>query len=159
MASNIKNPPALNETISYENWEKSVELWKLVTNLTAEQQGAALVLALSGKDKDTALELSVNDIKSADGVKKILEKLGKIYKKDAVDQAYEAFEVFIYFKRDQNMSVSDFISEFERKFHKAKDHGCTLSDEILGFFLLNQAQLSPDHKKLVRATITNLLFE
>ena len=155
MASSTYNPPPLDES-SYDNWEKSIQLWQLITSLKPEKQGPAVVLALKGKAYEAALELEVSEIGSADGVKKILEKLAKIYKKDTVDQAYEAFEKFIYFQRSSSMSIIDFITEFEARLTKAKQHGCVLSDSIQGFFLLNQAQLSPDHKKLVRATITKL---
>ena len=76
--ANIKNPPIFLEDSSYESWEKSVKLWQLVTNLKAEQQGPALVLALTGKAKDIVLELEIDVLKSAQGVKTILEKLQEI---------------------------------------------------------------------------------
>ena len=54
--------------------------------------------------------------------------------------------------------MNEYVNEFERRYHKAKEHGCVLSPSILGFFLLNQCQLSDDHKKLIKATITELEF-
>ena len=140
-------------------WEKKVELWQTVTDLKKEQQGAALVLALNSKAQDQVLELDMTEIKAADGVSKIMEKLGKIYKKDDVDSAYEAFESFIYFKRPQDMKVSDFVIEFDKRHIKAKQHGCELSKSILGFLLLNQAQLGTEKKELIKATINKLEFE
>ena len=159
MASNIKNPPLLEECANYESWEKSLELWQLITTLKPEQQGPAVALSLTGKAKESALEISIDELKSATGVNKILEKLGKIYKKDSVDSAYEAFESFIKFRRDPSMSIPKYIVEFEALYNKAKVHGCQLSSEILAYFLLNQAKLSDDHMKLVRATITKLDVE
>ena len=159
MSNNIKNPPSLNNYSSYETWEKALHFWTLVTDLKAEQRGPALVLTLTGKAQEAALELPQDDISKADGVKRILAKLAPIYKKDSVDTAYEAFEAFIYFKRDEEKSMNEFITEFERRLNKAKQHGCELSQSILGFFLLNQAQLTEENKRLVRATITKLEFE
>ena len=159
MTSNIKNPPGLEKSSSYEQWEMSLKMWQLVTDLKLEQQGPAVFLSLSGKAKDAVYDLGVENIKSAQGVDKILEVLGKIYKKDEVDTAYEAFESFINFRREENMNISQFINEFERRYNKAKPHGCELSKGILGYFLLNQANLSPENKKLVRATITKLDLE
>ena len=158
-SNNPKNPPVLDENTSYENWIKALKLWQLITELKPEKQGPALVLSLSGKAREIVFELSVEEISGEGGVKKITDKLDKIYKKDTVDSAYEAFEAFIYFKREQNMEIINFITEFERRFNKAKLHGCELSPSILGFFLLNQAQLSDDHKKLIRATISKLDFD
>ena len=152
MASNIKNPPTFDSNGNFENWEKSLKLWQLVTNLTAEKQGPAIVLALSGKARDLALELTVEQIGGATGVELILEKLRKVYKKDSIDSAYEAFEKFIYYQKEENVSMSQFINEFEARYNKAKTHGCELSSSILAFFLLDRAKLSKEHQQLIRAS-------
>ena len=157
--SNPRNPPILDSSTTFENWEMLVELWQAVTDLKAEKQGPALVLALSHKAREAALEIPMTDIKSSNGVELIKQKLGKIYKKDSVDSAYEAFESFIHFKRDSETTMSDFISEFERKHAKAKAHGFDLSTSVLAFFLLNQAQLEEEKKQLIKATITKLEYE
>ena len=57
------------------------------------------------------------------------------------------------------MKIPSFITEFERKLNKAKSHGCELSDGILAFLLLDNAQLAEDTKKLVRATLQDLKYE
>ena len=77
MAGNVKNPPPLIAGGNYENWEKSLQLWQLVTELSVEKQGPALVLALTGKAKEAVLELSVAEISSATGIQKILEKISR----------------------------------------------------------------------------------
>ena len=56
------------------------------------------------------------------------------------------------------MTVVSIINEFERRLNKAKTHGCELSSSVLAFFLLNQAQLSVENKKLIRATVSKLDF-
>ena len=158
-SSNIKTPPTLDQHKDYESWEKSFKLWQLVTDLKPEKQGPALALALTGKARDVALELSVDDMSKDDGVSKIMQKLRAVYKKDSVDSAYEAFEKFIYFKRPDEMQIAAFITEFERKLNKAKSHGCILSENILAFLLLDQANLADTNKKLVRATLEKLEYE
>ena len=158
-SSNVKNPPVFDSNTTYENWEKSLKIWQLVTDLPPEKQGPALVLALKGKAREAVLELSIDDIKSKEGIDNILIKLSKIYKKDTLDASYEAFEKFIFFKRDDSMSITSFVNEFERRHNLAKTHGCEISSNILAFFLLNQANLSEEHKKLVKATISQLEFE
>ena len=156
---NPKNPPSLKDSSSFETWEKLVELWQAVTELKVEKQGPALVLALPPKAREAVLELQMSEIKGTTGVQLIIEKLATIYKKDKVDSAYEAFENFIYFKRKSDVKMADFISEFERRHVKAKTHGCELSSSVLGFFLLNQAQLEEEKKQLIKATLTKLDYE
>ena len=123
-----------------------------------EKRGPALILAISGKAQEIVLELSLDEIKAAEGVETILNKLRSIYRKDSVDTAYEAFEKFIYFTREGSMTISEYINEFERRYNKAKVHGCELSSSIRAFYLLNQAKLSEEHKKLIRATLNVLDF-
>ena len=159
MTNNMKNPPTLQESSSFEAWEKAINLWTLVTDVKKEKQGASVVLSLTGKARDQVLELPFTDINCEDGVKNILKKLGSLYKKDTVDTAYETFERFIYFGRDTNKSMSTFINEFESRYNKAKDHSFELGDSSLAFFLLNQAKLSDENKKLIRATITKFEYE
>ena len=93
--ANIKNPPILNENTNYESWERSLDLWELVTDLPVEKRGPAVVLSLNARDKEKVLELTTVQLTSAVGIKLIKDKLATIYKKDSVDQAYETFEKFI----------------------------------------------------------------
>ena len=57
------------------------------------------------------------------------------------------------------MKVSDFAVEFDKRHLRAKQHGCDLSKSILGFLLLNQAQLGTEKKELIKATIDKLEFD
>ena len=144
---------------TFELWEKKVELWQAVTDLKKEQQGPALVLALTEKAQDEVLDIPISNIKSNEGVSLIVAKLAKIYKKDTIDSAYDAFEEFIYFKRPEEMKIQTYVCEFEKRHSKAKRHGCELSKSILAFFLLNQAQLTIEKKNLIKATIDKLEYE
>ena len=148
----------LQESSSFEAWEKALSLWTLVTDVDKSKQAANVVLSLTGKDRDKVLELPVDQINCDNGVENIIAHLGKVYKKDTVDMAYEAFEKFIYYRRESNASMSDYINEFETRYHKAKEHKFEIGGSSLAFFLLNQAKLSEDHKKLIRATLTKFDF-
>ena len=55
--------------------------------------------------------------------------------------------------------MSEYINEFERKYNKSKSHGSLMSPDILAYHLLNSANISDEHKKLARATTTNLTFD
>ena len=101
--SSFKTQPTLDKNDSFENWEKSVRIWELVTDVPAVKRGAALLMVLTGKDRDVAHELSIAEINCTEELVKILDKLGKIYKKDQVDTAFEIFESFIRYKRDSNV--------------------------------------------------------
>ena len=57
------------------------------------------------------------------------------------------------------MNMSTYISEFEKRYNKSKSEGFELSTGPLAYFLLNQARISDDHNKLIRATLTKMDFE
>ena len=155
-SKNIKNPPLLSASPSFEQWEKAMKYWQAVTDLPKAKQGPAVTLSLSGKALEAAMELDFDEVSAEDGVVKVMDRLRSIYAKDEVEAAYEAFDNFIHFKRNENSSMAEFITAFELKYSKAKSHGFELSESSQGFFLLNQAGLTEDHRKLVRATISSL---
>ena len=60
MASkNIKNPPNLDSSPSFEHWEKALKYWQAVTDLDVKKQGPAVTLSLTGKALEAAMELNI----------------------------------------------------------------------------------------------------
>ena len=57
------------------------------------------------------------------------------------------------------MSITDFINEFERMYHKLKQHKLELPDGVLAYRLLKSAHLSEQHEQLARATLTELTYD
>ena len=69
MASdNIKTPPALTKSSTYECWLKELKIWQAFTNLPKTKQGPAVFLSLEGKAREAILELEVDEISSENGV-------------------------------------------------------------------------------------------
>ena len=54
--------------MTYELWKKQLKLWQICCRLDKNQQASELILSLSGKAREAALELD-------DGVEKVLTKL------------------------------------------------------------------------------------
>ena len=98
MAKSFKNPPKLEQFDNYESWERSLKLWRMATDLPKAKQGIAVALSLTGKARDTVVELDLDDINSDNGLDLVIAELDKIHKKDNIDTAYEAFEKFINFR-------------------------------------------------------------
>ena len=57
------------------------------------------------------------------------------------------------------MNISNYIIEFERLYNKIKNFNMTLPDGVLAYKFLNNANVSEQHKQLVRATLTVLKYE
>ena len=58
-----------------------ITIWQELTTLELEKQGPAIVLSLEGEAQDTVLGLEPNQITDRNGVKTIIDRLNKIYKK------------------------------------------------------------------------------
>ena len=88
------NPPHFNNDISYTDWKKEIEIWQIATSIKEEKQGAAIFLSLTGKSREAVLELTTDEIKGNDGVKKVIQKLDELWKEDDKKQAFNAYESF-----------------------------------------------------------------
>ena len=157
--SNYQAPPVFKEDMSYEAWKKELAIWTTFTDLDKKKQGPAIFLSLNGKPRASVLELDVGIISGDKGVEAILERLGKLYLKDRHQTAYLAYEAFEKFQRPVAMSMTNFINEFERMYHKLKQHKMELPDGVLAYRLLKSAHLSEQHEQLARATLTELTYE
>ena len=149
----FKTPPALSKSSSYENWLKEIKVWQKLTELDVRKQGPAILLSLEGKAKDSVLELDIDDIAKDGGVLIIIAKLDKLYLKDKAQTAYEAYDKFEKFQRSSDMSIKDFVYEFERLHAKTTSYGSSMSSDILAYRLLKSANISNSHQQLIRATI------
>ena len=57
------------------------------------------------------------------------------------------------------MSITNYIIEFECLHNKIKNFNMALSDGVLVFKFLNNANISEQHKQLVHANLTQLKYK
>ena len=63
-----------------------IKIWRTYTDLPKERQGAVIFLSLKGEAQDAVLELGEGEISSETGVKNIIDRLDKLFKKDGTLQ-------------------------------------------------------------------------
>ena len=148
--SSYKNPPKLNEDMQYEAWVKEVNLWSLCCKLEKEEQGPALALSLSGHARQAAMDIDTNLMKSADGLQAVINKLDGLYLKDVNQRIYVALKTFERFRRTDEVSMDDYLNQFDLRYNKLKAHGIILPDIVLGYRMLESANLSQSRNELVR---------
>ena len=153
MSSNFKkSPPVLSKCASYEDYKKLLELWTKFTSLDKSEQGTAVLLSLEGKAQEAVLELETTDISADNGVENIIQRLDKIYLQDTLIKKYEALDSFENYKRPSDVSVSAYILEFDKRYLRTKNLGTQMSDDLLAYRLLRNANLGDQYTKLVKAT-------
>ena len=88
--SNVKNPPKLSVSKSYDDWVKLVEIWRDFTSVEKPKQALAVVLSLEGKAQEAALEIPKEDLAKDNGVDLVITRLDKIYKKDTLSEKFSS---------------------------------------------------------------------
>ena len=89
-----KEPPKLDDGDDYDEWAREIDIWRIVTDVSEEKQGAAIYLSLEGKARQCCKSIEVAKLKGKDGVKILLDKLKDLYAKDSEQLAFQAYEEF-----------------------------------------------------------------
>ena len=88
----------------------------------------------------------------------IITRPNHLIKKYSTITKYQAFNLFLTFKRPSTMSIQVFLNEFNKHLFKTKTYGTTMLDYILAYQLLKSANLSTHHEELIKATIPDLQY-
>ena len=155
------NPPELTPSTSYNQWKRDVRIWQLGTSVTETKQAARAILRMTGKVREYASRISVDELKKEEGLDLLILELDKYFKKDATQEVFLAIEELENFRRD-NMTITEYIEEFTRLTGRVKellDNKDPYDDGVLAYRILKQASLSEQDQKLVRATVTKLTLD
>ena len=160
MSKFIEPPSFISETKSYETYERDLKRWAKLTNVDETKQALMVVHYLDGdpsgiKDK---IDAEIEDVKlqCKEGITNLLEFLKKVYQKDSLADGFNKYISFGKLRRSPNTSIQEFIPEWNAAYKKAVNIGCSLSDKVLTFMLLDAANLSNIEKNLV---LTGVKYE
>ena len=155
---NYKIPPSLGPDTNYETWKNELEIWKLVTDVKTEKQALAVTLSLTGQARAKALEIDATQLNSRDGMNILLTALDTLFLQDEVDLAYTAYSDFERLRKEEDMSMSDFIIEYERRYNICRKYKMDYPDSVLAFKLLDNAGLSVKERQLVLTAASDRNF-
>lgn len=153
--------PVMRPDQPYQDWKKKLQIWK-VTNRQVDKQIQAGVLfeSLEGIASDTVLsELTVDEITADDGVEQMIQTLDHFFLGNETQAAYDAMYDLCNFKCNKDETMEKFIVNFQLKVNKVKCSGTVLPEGVLGFYLLNSANLSEEKQAMVKATCDKLTFK
>ena len=138
-------PLRREEAVRKEKWKNELGIW---TNLDEKKQALAVVLSLEGRARDTALEISVEDLNKDDGMGTLIRALDSIFLKEEKDCAYEAYSNFDSVTRDISVAMTDYIIDFEQRYNRMRKYDMVLPDAVLSFKLLDTACMGGREKQL-----------
>ena len=113
-----------------------------------DKQGPAVYLSLEKKIKKTFSDIKVKDLNSENGVDILVNKWKPLFAKDINQTVYLAYDKFETFKRPIDMSMVDFIHEFERLNNNIKKYEMELPTGVLTYRLLISEEISDDKQQL-----------
>ena len=82
-----------------------------------------------------------------------------MYAKDINALAYMAYDQFENFKQPDEMSIIDYINEFERLNNKIRQFDMVLPTRVLTYKVLNNPNIPSEKKQLIKATVVTLTYE
>ena len=155
----IYSPPVLDKIDEIEDWLREIEIWQCVTDIEEKKQGPVVHLSLPDKIRKSCNDISVSDLNKDNGLNTLITKIKTIYTKDINALAYMAYYQFENFKRPDEMTIVDYINEFERSNNKIRQFEMVLPTGVLAYKVLNNANISSEKKQLIRATVVSLTCE
>ncbi|CAL9707805.1 unnamed protein product [Knipowitschia caucasica] len=158
MACNYRVPPPFEEGKLYESWKNEVGIWARVTDLEKKKQALAVALSLSGRARETAMEIPVDELNEDTGMKILLDKLDSLFLKEEKDRIYEAYTDFDRIVKHESVSMADYIIDFEQRYSRMRKHKMELPDAVLAFKLLDTACLDGTDRQLALTACTDLTF-
>ena len=159
MAGRRIQPPIFEDGADFYEWQREIEIWAMVTDIPEEKQAAAIYLSLEGKARDCCKSVKVEELKGKDGTEKLMSKLRDLYAIDNEQRIYQAYEEFENYTRSDNITMTDFLNEWERRYNQLRAREIELPDAVLAYRLLKSANLSSEKQALVRATVSKLTLE
>lgn len=153
-AVSYKVPPVFTTQKPYSRWVDEIKAWQALTDLDVKKRGIAIALSLPEEGQNSIRdkvfsELTVDVLNADNGVEKLIEFMDKIFKKDELSEAYEAYTEFDRFRRSKATSMEDYVTEFEKLYNKTKKFKMDLPQPVLAFKLLECSELDMKDRQLV----------
>ena len=89
----------------------------------------------------------------------MLSKLDRVFLQDANWKSFNRYLAFENCKRDNEQSIDDFLSEFDKRLYLLKECGVQIHDAVLACRLLKSCNLSDVHFQLALSTTKEMTFE
>lgn len=154
--TNIRDPPKMVEP--YHEWKNEVLIWSEFVNdkIPPAKQGMALFLSLEGDARKAAAKVTLTEMKTDTGLKKVLDRF---FLKDKDRSAFLAYDKFNGFRRPEGMSVQDFLIKFELLKSTCESHEIAIPDKIAAHQLLQSVNISPHKRDIIVSTLSTFSLD
>ena len=147
--------PKFSAEKPYERYKTELNVWSEASDTDKNKHGLLVALSLPEEDESQIRdkvfsEIKMDDLKGAEGFKKLIEYFDSQFAKDDLSETYERYVAFERCKRQSEQKINDFILEYEKKYNLlSKKEGATFTEVILAMKLIDSSNLSDVDRKLV----------
>ena len=99
------------------------------------------------------------DLKGAKVLEILLKKLDRVFMQDENWKCFNTYLAFENYRREEGTSMEDFLSEFDRRYHKLRECKVELPDAIVACRLIKSCNLTEMHFQLALSTTPKMTFE
>ena len=103
----------LEDVDNIDVWLRKNGLWKCVTELDVKQKGPGIHLSLPCNVHQACIDIRASPLNSENGLNILLDKIKNLFVKYIHSLAYMTYGKFETFHRPDEMSIVDYLNEFE----------------------------------------------
>ena len=144
-------PPIFSKDVNYKVWKNKLDMWKIVCSIPPKEQGIIVLLQsiVDNKKAEKAVStLTAHDLNRETGLNVLTEKLDNAFKDEIIEDTYSIYLKFTNLKKQPNMSMNDYILEFENLSHEMTIHNIALPDTVLAFKILEGAMITDNQRQM-----------
>ena len=140
----IKFPQDPSTATNYELWRKDVIIWKKLTNIEENKQGLALQYVCRGSERihEAVTNIPTEKVECPEGFDNVLTIIDELFKIDKRDIEMKECSEFNSLIKEEEQTMAYFIELFDSKYRKIKEHGNSLSNNMLITKLFKAAHLT-----------------
>ena len=102
---------------------------------------------------------TVTDLHKDTGLQALIAKLDNAFQDEVAENAYSTFKKFISLKKLPQMSMNEYLLEFENLNHEMTVFNMKIPDTVVAFQILEGAGLSENERQMALTLASDLTFK
>ena len=162
MAHKKVAPPIFSNYVSYKFWKSRIQMWEVVCSTPKNEQGIiVLLLSSTGKKKteNAVSTLTVTDLHKDTGLQVLIAKQDNAFQDEVAENAYSTYIKLINLNKLPQISMNEYLLEFENLNHEMAIFHMKIPDTVLAFQVLEGTGLNANHRQMALTLANDLTFK
>ena len=152
----------LKSDTSFTKWKNRLRMWRVVCGSAKKEQAIIVLLQSLNENKKAekaGSKLTVTDLNVDDGLEKLLERLDSTFKLEKTQKSNNVYKDFNTFQQLQDMSINNYLLEFEHLNNTMIQFDLKLPDNVLYLKLLESASFTANEKQMALTIVDDLKYD